>query len=548
MSLKPQTDFTIPEATARIAQAAFPKGNPYMQMRHELGTLYHDSDFADLFPLCGQPGLAPWRLALVTIMQFAENLTDRQAADAVRGRIDWKYALGLELDDAGFDFSVLSEFRTRLLEAGAQERLFERMLALFKERNLLKAGGRQRTDSTHVIASVRELNRLELVGETLHHALNVLVQVDPVWLKGHITPVWFERYSDRFSNYRLPKSKAKRQALAQQIGQDGWALLGHLYDEAAPAYLQKVPAVETLRRIWVQQFYYQDDKVLWRARDNVPPASVMVASPYDEEVRYSHKRDMQWRGYKVHLTETCDEASPHLIVHVETTLATTQDSTVVEPIHQDLQEKELLPDEHLVDRAYVSADLLVDSRRDYGVDLVGPVRDDQSWQARTEGAYEQRQFVVDWDNKVVTCPQGKQSRYWKPWKKQQEKPMIQVHFDKRDCGQCPWRGLCTRRKAGPRALTLPERVQYETLEWARQRQESEAFKEQYAPRSGIEGTISQAVFALGMRRARYRGLGKTHLQHVVTAVSINLKRVIDWYDERPRSQTYRSQFARLKAA
>src|SRR5262249_11701657 len=156
--------------------------------------------FADLYPNVGQPAEAPWRLALVTILQFAENLTDRQAADAVRGRIDWKYALGLELTDAGFDFSVLSEFRTRLIAVGAEEHLLTQMLTLFVDRGLLKARGTQRTDATHIVAAVRELNRLEIVGETLHHALNVLAQVAPAWWQDQVSAEWFLRYGQRFSD------------------------------------------------------------------------------------------------------------------------------------------------------------------------------------------------------------------------------------------------------------------------------------------------------------------------------------------------------------
>ncbi len=548
MSLHPQTNFDIPQQTITVARAAFPKGNRYMKMRDELGTIYHDELFAQLYPGRGRPVQAPWRLALVTVMQFAENLTDRQAADAVRARIDWKYALSLELDDPGFDFSLLSDFRARLLDGGAEELLFEQMLELFKGRDLLKAGGRQRTDSTHIIASVRALNRLELVGETLLHALNEITQVDPVWLKAQVTPDWFERYGSRFSNYRLPKSKDKRQILAEEIGEDGWYLLDRLYADTTPAHLRAVPAVETLRCIWVQQFYYQEDKMHWRDKNNVPPAAVMVASPYDVEVRYSHKRNMEWRGYKVHLTETCDADQVHLITHVETTAATEQDGDVVVAIHEALARKAVVPEEHLVDGGYPSADLLVESQRDYGIDLVGPMREDQSWQARTEGAFEQRQFQVDWERKEVICPRGKPSRYWKPWKKQKATPMIQVHFHEKDCAACTARSLCTRRKTGPRELTLPEQGRYEALQQARQRQESEAFWERYAARSGIEGTISQAAFALGMRRSRYRGQAKTHLQQVMTAAAINLKRVIDWFDQVPRSQTYRPAFARLAAA
>ena len=192
MSLQPQIDLTVPEQTARVARAAFPKGTAYLTARDGLGTLFHDGDFADLYPAVGQHAAAPWRLALVTVLQFAENLTDRQAADAVRGRLDWKYALSLELEDPGFDFRVLSEFRGRLLAGAAEERLLGRMLELFKERGLIKARGRQRTDSTHVLGAVRELNRLELAGEAMLAALNALAEAAPEWLRVVAPPEWAE--------------------------------------------------------------------------------------------------------------------------------------------------------------------------------------------------------------------------------------------------------------------------------------------------------------------------------------------------------------------
>ena len=210
MTLHSQYIPDVPEETARVAQAAFRKGNRYMQMRDELGTMYEDDQFADLYPNVGQLAASPWRLALVTVMQFAENLTDRQAADAVRSRIDWKYALSLELADEGFDFSVLSEFRTRLLSQGAEARLFEIMLAGFRDRGLLKARGKQRTDSTHILANVRELNRLEFVGETLRAALNELATVASEWLKAVVPTEWFNRYSRPFSDYRLPAKERCR--------------------------------------------------------------------------------------------------------------------------------------------------------------------------------------------------------------------------------------------------------------------------------------------------------------------------------------------------
>src|SRR6185436_9985692 len=228
MSLDAEPVGPIPEETSRVARAAFPKGNVYIQMRDVLGVIYDDASFRPLFAVRGHPANHPWRLALVTVMQFAEGLSDRQAAEAVRARIDWKYALGLELTDAGFDYSVRSEFRARLIGGSAEMLLLDALLTACKARDYLKLRGRQRTDSTHVLGVLRVLNRLELVAETLRAALNAVATVAPTWLQA-ITPLaWYERYSRRIEESRLPKDKAAREAYGQMVGEDGFYLLDAL--------------------------------------------------------------------------------------------------------------------------------------------------------------------------------------------------------------------------------------------------------------------------------------------------------------------------------
>ena len=179
-------------------------------------------------------------------------MSDRQAADAVRGRIDVKYALSLDLSDPGFDASGLSEFRTRLIAGHAEEHLLTAMLALFKERGWLKARGKQRTDSTHVLAKIRAINRLVCVGETLRHVLNCLAIVPPEWLLEHSKPEWVDRYGVRLEDSRLPSGEEDRQAWAQSVGQDGSELLSAVFDPNAPSWLREVAAIEILRRVWVQ--------------------------------------------------------------------------------------------------------------------------------------------------------------------------------------------------------------------------------------------------------------------------------------------------------
>src|SRR5262244_3964958 len=254
MSLHPHVIEPVPEDTARVAHAAFPKGHPYLTLRDALGPIFQDEDFAALFPAWGQPGLPPWRLALVTIMQFRENLADRQAAEAVRARIDWKYLLGLELTDPGFNFSVLSEFRDRLRAGSAVERLLEKLLECCRARGLLKARGQQRTDSTHVLAAIRVLNRLELVAETLRAALNAVATVAPAWLQAMTPLAWYERYSRRIEESRLPKVTAERDAYAHTVGEDGFLLLDALETPEAPEGLRELPSLEALRRTWQRHY------------------------------------------------------------------------------------------------------------------------------------------------------------------------------------------------------------------------------------------------------------------------------------------------------
>ncbi len=547
MSLHPTDASTIPEETVRVAQAAFPKGTAYMRMRDVLGPLYADRDFAELFPRRGQPAESPACLALVTIMQFAEGLSDRQAADAVRSRIDWKYALALELTDPGFDASVLSEFRSRLLTGNATHLLFERMLEQLRTQGLLKPRGRARTDSTHILAAIRTLNRLECVGETLRHALNTVATVAPDWLQRWVPHDWFERYERRFEEYRLPPGKAERAALAAQIGADGNTLLTVLHQPDAPDWLYHVPAVETLRRVWVQQYVVRADILEWRSAAELPPSGQLIRSPYDVDARYAKKRQTEWTGYKVHLTETCEPTLPSLIINVETTEATRTDYELTSVVHQHLAQHDCLPSEHLVDTGYLSADQLVRSQRQ-GIDLVGPVAEENSWQAQAKNGFASTAFIIDWEARQARCPQGHVSQKWQEHPGRQGATMVHFRFSRTDCAACPVRTRCTQSATLPRSVTIYSQPAYDALQSARQRQHREAFWQQYAPRSGIEGTVAQGNARADLRHARFIGLAKTHLQHICTALGLNVLRLGAWLADAPRHTTGRSSFAALAPA
>ena len=290
--------------------------------------------------------------------------------------------------------------------------LFETMLTCLKQRGLIKAGGRQRTDATHVLAAVRAINRIVCVGETMRAALNTLAEVVPQWLRSFAPDEWYERYAHRVEEYRLPKEQTKRTTLVETIGADGYALLDAIYTTPELNWLPHVPAVEILRRVWVQQFELVEGRPHFRANDNIPPPPKMICSPYDTEATYGRKLTTWWVGYKVHLTESCDEDAPRLITHVETSRAGNGDVDVTPRIHQALKEKDLVPTEHLTDTNYAEAKQFVQSQQEYGIDLIAPTRADHKWQAKEQQGFDASSFQIDWEAHKATCPAGRESLSW----------------------------------------------------------------------------------------------------------------------------------------
>jgi transposase len=559
MSMQPKPWPEVPAETARVARKAFRKGALAIRARDELGSWCDDEAFAAAYGPRGRPGISPAQLAMVTVLQFTENLTDRQAADAVRGRLDWKYCLGLALEDEGFDFSVLSEFRARLVAGGLELRLLDVLLARLKGLGLVKAGGRQRTDSTHVLARIRGLNQLEMAGEAVRAALEALAAAAPGWLAGVIGESWQQVYGQRIDDIRLPASEAGRKALAVQYGKDGYHLLEQVRAPGTPAWLRELPAVQVLRVIWVQQYYRVIDEhgeqVVGReaSKHGLPPGRTRIVSPYDLDARYSEKHGKSWLGYKAHFTETCSEAAdddpvtgcppaPNLITGVATTQASVPDAAMTAPVHDMLDAAGLLPGEHAVDAGYTSADLLLAARAQ-GITLLGPLLANVSPQART-GGYATDAFTIDWEHQQVTCPQGATSATWKPCSQRGTEAIV-VRFTAATCQPCPAKDLCTSSSRSGRQLSLRPRQVHEAVAAARAGQATSHWKARYNIRAGVEGTIHQATHVTGIRHARYLGLPKTRLEHNAAAAAINLIRLDAWWTGTPLDRTRTTHLQRL---
>jgi len=525
MSMHPHGLEPIPEETRVLMQRLSPKGTMVSQLRDALGPIYSDEQFAHLFPTRGRAAEAPWRLALVTVLQAIEGLTDRQAAESVRTRIDWLYALALPLSDPGFDYSMLSDFRQRLLQAEAQDLLLSPILQVCRERGWLKAGGKQRTDATAVVAQVRSLNSLESVGESMRAALNAIAEQEPEWLAERLNPEWFDRYVHRFELARFPKAESQRARLREQVGRDVEQLLTLLQHAHAPRSLLSLPHVVLLRQVFAQHYQVHGHQVRWRDGPAVHNDERIV-SPYDPQARAARKRDTVWLGYKVHLTETCDQQvdQPHLIVQVETTAAPIPDAQMLEPLAGQVRAKGLAPAEHLVDQGYTSGKQLVEQAA-LGTQIIGPVPTDASWQARCHSGYAVQDFQLDWQQRTARCPQGVQSLKWVKRTDEHHEPMEVIRFPVQVCRVCPVRQQCTHGATG-RELKLHEQPVHHALVHRRAEQGTPAFRERYHRRAGVEGTMAQAVRTSRLRRTPYVGLRKTHLHHVAIAAGLNLKRIV----------------------
>lgn len=521
-------------ATAELAWKVHRRGTDEMRVRDALGPLFADEDFltgrlAGMFSTRGKPGLSPGLLAMVTVLQFRHHLSDREAVAAVADRISWKYALGLELEATGFDASVLSEFRDRLAEPGRADALLDVVLDRLKTAGLIRAGQAVRTDSTHVLAAVRQLNRVEHCGESLRAALEEIAVIWPDWIVPLLDPGWDQRYGRTVETGRLlgrGAGKTTMAKLAAQIGADGAALLARIDADPTAGWMNQLPQVAHLRLIWDQQ-YRPGPGASWRLRDvaDLPPSAQRPQSPYDRQARYSSKNDgeITWVGSKAHLTETCDEDLPHLIIDVHTQQATDPDATATTCIGDKLTTRDLTPATHLMDSGYPSAAALAGAAA-RGTTVITPVP--RVGRNAAAGTFTPADFTIDFTALTATCPAGAVSISCAP----DPRGLIMFNFSRKDCRPCPLRTACMNSHvSNARRVRVHPEPLYQARIAAITAGQTQDWGRQYRKRAGIEGTISQAVRGPDLRHARYRGLPKTHTQNVACGIAITISRLGDHY-------------------
>jgi len=515
MSLQDDWHMEIPDDTARVGQAILEENDPYRLVGDQVNAFLRLKDFVSLYSELGRGAICPIILSLITLFQFLENIPDRVAANWAVTRIDWKYALHLPLTWMGFDHSNLSHFRDRLIEHGAERLVFERVMEWVRSVGFVKKHGKQRTDSTHIIACVERVSRLELAWETLRTALRAIKGQAPMWYERVIPAAFHQAYTERHSDWRLNKEEVK--AKMKEAGGDGFWLLDRL-EESAPEEALGLPEVETLRQVWKQQFERKEESRKVTVRKPPIKGKGVIQTPHDQDARWAEKRGNDWIGYRLQVSETAEDGvEKQFITDIDVVDANEDDSETVDEIQGRLIERDLKPDEHYVDRGYVSGANLAHSAY-RGTELMGRALSDTS--QKPEG-YRQSDFKLDFERREATCPEGRVSKRW------YERPQTDGHVGaeiqfKDRCEGCPARGQCAPGKSG-RTLTVSP--YHKELEKRRAEQETEAFKEKMKRRPAIEGTISEMTRKHGMRRARYRGKQKVRLQALFSGAAANLKRL-----------------------
>lgn len=503
--------YDIPSSIRQWGENHLALDNPYRIVGDHLFDFMPEDELSSMYSPLGRQAINPLLLSLVTIFQYLENIPDRTAALWVQTRLDWKYALHLELEDSGFHYSDLCHFRERLLAHGKESLIFDQLLQKIEALGFLKKRSLQRTDSTHVLATVRQLSRLENLSEGLRVALKAIETADAAFYKAKLPPLFTEHWSKPLSDYQMTDSERKE--AFKRVGQDIFWLLGFLKTNRE-SFLS-LPELSVLQTLFSQHFTVEAQEVSLKEKATV--GKEKIQTPHDPQARYSKKRSTSWTGYKVHITETANEKGfINFVTSVTTTNAAMPDHEALPQIQAALEARGLSPQQQFVDKGYTTGDTLSDSHSK-GIELMGEVSE-----LENKGLFTADEFQIDFETKTATCPAGCTSESWKEFETGKHQGQIEIRFPK-ECQGCPSKEECTLSKSG-RKLRLHRHYQF--LQARREEGKTDSFKQAMKRRPPVEGTLSEMVRAHGLRQSRYRGFLKTHLQNLMKGAALNLKRLM----------------------
>lgn len=476
-------------------------------LMHEIGPKIRLEDFEDMYREGGRPPISPKILVMVLILQFLERLTDRAAAQNLKFRLDWKIALGLEVDNPGIHPTTLVKFRDRLIANKKAQYAFDKVLECLVDHGFVKKGARQRIDSTHIVAKVRELSRLELFHETLRLFFESVGDFEdemPKFMKDLA-----EYYTDSVSTRGISdsqKNKFFREAGIAMKAIIAWASEG--YPE-----ITTLKSYQCLKSVFEQNFIDSDPDPDGPKMVKVATGRDHICSPHESDARYASKGDKKWLGYKAQISETIAEEgeSSGFITFAEFSESTGFDGDVVSDYIEEQESKDICPDKVYGDCHY-NTEENIKNLAQRNIDLCGPVHP-----ASTKIAPKNQGFQIDQENRCAICPKGKISQKFSTM----PDGRVCARFSKNDCQICPRKDIC---RPNPRGKQIEVRPPNPVLSSRRKEMETEAFQEEMFARNGIEGTISGLTRGQNLRHSRFRGAKKTRLHIKFCAAAANLLR------------------------
>lgn len=474
-------------------------------IKEEIGSRIKDSDFEDMYKDGGRPPISPRLLILVLLMQFLEGLSDRAAIRNLKFRLDWKIAFGLPVDFLGFHSSTLTYFRDRLIANSKATYAFDKILAYLAEKGLIKQSGQQRIDSTHIIAAVRELTRIELLHETIR-----LFCLDLGLRKKQMSETVLElhsKYTDTISTFRMTKGEKteaiKEAGLAMRTIRD-WV------ETLLDVQLLGLASFKTLKTVFSQNFIDQGIETIPELI-KIATGKEHICNPHDPDAEYGNKGKKGWLGYKLQVVETA-EGEQNFITHIELENATNFDGDSVCGIIEELENKGVSPSNLYGDTHYnTSANIELLAEKE--IELKGPVAPvTKQKQEKDEG------FAINIELQKVICPEGIESKHFHI----DPSGRIKASFPKKDCLACSRKEICQPQ---PRGKIYEQRPENKTLSVRRKKMLDPAYQKDLHRRNGIEGTLSGLVRGQKIRRLKYRGKAKGQLQTKMTGAAANVMRL-----------------------
>ena len=498
-----------------------PEDDPMMVFSKTIYPAFTDKDFEDCYSTKGRNAISPAFLACVTLLQFRENLSDPEAAEAVIRRLDWKIALHLRLrENVSFDSSTLCNYRKRLKENDKMSLIFDKVVGLAQEKGFIKKRSKQRIDATHIISHVNRISTTDLLFRTVKCVVEEIEKKDPDYYEKELPEHIKERYSQRFSSFGM--SKEKRGEKLAEIVEDG-LYLKSLLEKVSSEELVDMEQLEIMETIFEENVKISRKEIeerIFVEVEEIQTPKQTIFDPRDPSIKLGKKGKKSWVGSKCHVVETADKGKINFLTDMIYQKSNEDDSQIHDKVKEGNERTGLHPEKLYADTKYISGAAI----RDYSENEQKLMGYSQDGRSKRPEDFKVSQFSVDMNTQTAICPAGQESVKSSVLKNGK----INIYFSSTVCGACSFFQDCVnanrKTKLTKRVLTVgPDHA---FIQERRIEQKTDNFKKEMRVRSQIEGTISEATRFLGLRNAKYKGEAGHKLQFYLTGAALNVKRLI----------------------